>query len=401
MEPFSVYVHVPFCLHKCPYCDFNTYAVTQIPDQEYGDALLAELDARLAAKEWQDRNVQTIFFGGGTPSLLSPKTIARFINGLRGRLKFNQDIEITLEANPGSTSYDRLAEFLAAGINRISFGAQSFNDKTLRSLGRIHTSQQIDLAIEDSRAAGFSNINLDLIYGVPDQSMEELSADIQRFIATGVEHISTYHLTIEHGTPFFAAQKRGVIKLPEDDLVVDMMQEILVRLEEGGFKRYEISNFARSNYHSRHNCAYWLGHDYLGLGAGAHSFCRSSSGSLFGARWANFALPKEYINKATSLGAAESWREELSLSDAIFERVFLGMRLLSGVSKAGFIKLFNAPIEDIYGEVLEGLIKQDLIELTPEELKLTPRGLLLADSVISEFAKPCVSNVTTAIPSKL
>ena len=397
MNPFSIYIHIPYCLHKCPYCDFNSYAVSVFPEREYAGALLAELDYRASLPEWRGRPVQTVFFGGGTPSLFSPSTIRKIVAAICNTFQVHDQVEITLEANPGTVSPDSLLGFREAGINRLSLGAQSFSPETLKILGRMHTPVQTESAVAAARAAGFTNINLDLIYGVPKQTLHDLKNDLAATLALQPEHISAYGLTIEKGTEFFTAVKKRTLKLPREGVVIEMMEEINRFLPARDLIRYEISNFAKRGKEARHNMAYWNGDNYLGLGAGAHSFVSAATHNNRVAlkRWSNYASPKQYIEQAAAKGDASSWHDELSPEAAMFEFFFLGLRKVQGVNLDTFEALFGISAETLYPATITILCDQGLITRSGKSLALTERGLMLADSVIANFATP------EALPSEV
>lgn len=388
MKPFSIYIHIPFCLHKCPYCDFNTYAVPRVPEEEYIEALLAELDYRLFESAWRGREVQTIYFGGGTPSLFSGGGIRSIISFICRRLPVATDAEISMEINPGTASIDLLSSFHAAGVNRASFGVQSFQSRVLKTLGRMHTPEQAEIVVDNARAAGFQNVSIDLIYGVPNQSMDDLHADLNKVQLLNPDHISAYGLTIEKGTPFFQRYRTGRLKLLDEGLVVDMMETLCQRLEEIDLNRYEISNFAKPGYEARHNMAYWDGDDYLGLGAGAHSFSslgRMDAENAHPARWANYALPNKYMKEAISKGKAESWSDTLSEKDLMFEFFFLGLRKCRGVRLDDFSARFGSSVYEVYPTLMKVLSQQGYLQTRDGYLALTQKGLLFADTVIENF----------------
>lgn len=398
MRPCSVYLHIPFCFHKCPYCDFNTYAVPRMPEEAYVASLLAELDARAASIAFRGRTVRTVYFGGGTPSLLSAHAIDRILSALRSSFDWERGMEVSLEANPGAVTAELLSGYHAAGINRLSFGAQSLNPTTLRALGRIHTPEQIEQAIITARQSGFTNVSLDLMFGAPEQSLSDLETDIRAVAALRPNHISTYGLTIEKGTPFFVAHKRGVLKLPPEDVVADMLELATTLLDSLGFARYEISNYAIPGFEARHNLAYWNGDDYLGLGAGAHSYVRSTepSDDRWGERWSNFALPDKYMSEAQGRGTAASWNDTLDLRGALFEYFFLGLRKIAGVSLPEFQQTFGASAHAIYGEQIRALVGHRLLSIHGDMIRLTPEGLMVADSVIENFAEPDLTHYRRA-----
>lgn len=387
-RPFSLYVHIPFCTHKCPYCDFNTYAVPAMPEQEYLEAILVELDAMAARQEWRGRTVQTIFFGGGTPSLLSVRAVTKFINVVRGYFEVAPDIEISLEANPGTVTSDTLNGYLAAGVNRLSFGAQSFRAKVLRALGRMHSPEQTEAAIAAARNAGFSNISVDLIFGAPEQTYADFEYDFSQIKALAPPHLSLYGLTIEEGTPFYASYARGDLNLPPEDEVAAMFENAPLLAANFNLQRYEISNFAKPGYEAKHNSAYWNGDDYLGLGAGAHSYVRKFAPEdlIYGVRWSSFANPKEYMQQVHENGVAISWHDQVSRQAAIFEFFFLGLRRSRGISFGEFEALFGCTPHESYPNVIELLLQEGFLEPSAEGVLLSKRGLSLADSVIENFA---------------
>lgn len=387
--PFSLYVHIPYCSRRCPYCDFNTYVEARIPEREYTDALIAELSFRVSQPEWQGRTLKTIFFGGGTPSIFHPSSIDYFISKACLMLPIDERAEISLEVNPGSVVRENLIGFRDAGINRLSFGAQSFTPHTLHSLGREHSVDDIVKAVTLSRSIGFDNISLDLMYGAPRQTLAEFKHDLREAQRLDPTHISAYGLTIEKGTPFYHRFKGGLLKLPGEGSVLRMIEELNAFLGFHGFTRYEISNYAKKSFEARHNLTYWNGEDYLGLGAGAHSFVSSQPvQDLYGKRWANFALPQSYIEAATRNGTAESWNEYLTRDSAMFEFFFLGLRKLAGVSVSEFQSRFGVSLEQLYRGAVQVLTAEELLAREGDFLRLTERGLLVSDSVIENFTTP-------------
>lgn len=389
-RPFSVYVHIPYCLHRCPYCDFNTYALTSIPEKEYLSALLAELDFRATEDDWKNRQVQSIYFGGGTPSLFSAAAIKQVIYAVSNLFTLKTEAEVTLEANPGTINPESLKDYYTSGVNRISLGAQTFDPDLLKTLGRIHSPEQIEVAVNAARDVGFKNISLDLIYGIPGQDIEKLKFDLKELIRLDPRHISAYGLTIEKGTPFYLKYKKGEFELPSEDEVIEMMTEINSFLPSCGYKRYEISNYAERGYEAKHNLVYWHGGDYLGVGAGAHSLCVAYNGQSrqSARRWANFALPNKYIKECVTHGHAQSWKETLDAEKLMFEFFFLGLRKTEGVSFAEFEIAFGKSIEAVYPSTLHILLDQQLLERENGNLRLSAKGLDLADSVIENFAQP-------------
>jgi oxygen-independent coproporphyrinogen-3 oxidase len=271
---FSLYIHIPWCQSKCPYCDFNSHAASAWPETEYTRALITELEHRAVAPPFAGDHIKTIFFGGGTPSLFEPGSIGAIIDAVERTCGIDRDAEITLEANPGTVDAAKLSGFRAAGVNRISFGAQSFNDVTLKFLGRIHSADETRAAAQLAHRAGFDRLNLDLIFAVPGQTTADVLFDIESVAALEPDHISAYNLTFEEGTAFFTDLKRGRIKqLPTDEQAA-MYSIVREEIPRRGYPMYEISNYARPGHEARHNLAYWRAESYLGIGAGAHSFAR-------------------------------------------------------------------------------------------------------------------------------
>jgi oxygen-independent coproporphyrinogen-3 oxidase len=397
---FSVYIHLPYCLKKCPYCDFNTYAVNEVPERRYSDAVVREIEAAAESPTWAGRPIATVFFGGGTPSLFAPATIGAMLERLASRFGFESDAEITLEANPGSlegAAADKLAGFRAAGVNRLSVGGQSFNARHLATLGRVHGPAEITNALEQARRAGFANVSCDLIFAVPGQTLDDWADDLRRVIELAPDHVSAYNLTYESGTPLTGLRNAGRIEAAGEELESDMYELAIERLGRAGLRHYEISNFARPNREARHNLAYWTWRDYLGIGAGAHGFARERdgganggagdgrdiAGGVWGRRYANVRLPEKYMN-AEDHGFADG-REVIDRETAIEEYVMLGLRLIDGLSLDEFRATFGAGIDE-ERPALAGLRDGKLLEDDGERLKLTPRGLMLADSVIARVA---------------
>lgn len=385
-RPFSLYVHVPFCAQKCPYCDFNTYATNSLPEESYIAALCSELDLFARDPRFSGRKIATIFFGGGTPSMLSPAAIGKVIAHANGLFPVVPNAEVTIEANPNISQVGTFGALRDVGVTRISFGVQSFSNDRLKLLGRDHSAEQASQAIEHVDAAGITNISLDLIFGVPGQTLEDLEQDINCALKLPLTHLSTYSLTIEPGTPFFQRQERGLLTMPKDALVVRMLELIPVILEPRGFKRYEISNYAKPSYESAHNQAYWTGSDYLGIGAGAHSYVARHEGELLKAadRWSTLALPQSYM-KAIGEGGAISWREQLDEQALQFEFLYLGLRMMKGVDAKRFAALFQRSIWDVYGDTLKDLSNEGFLLIEGDSVQLTSRGVSVADSVFERF----------------
>jgi len=379
---FSLYAHIPYCQAKCPYCDFNSHAAAAWPEEDYTHALIEEMTHRAKEASFNGSSISTIFFGGGTPSLFQPSSIEKIL-GTAGKIfGIENDAEITLEANPGTVDQQKLSGFRAAGINRLSFGAQSFNDATLKFLGRIHSADQTREAAKMAHRAGFERLNLDLIFAVPGQTSAEVLHDIAEASALEPDHISAYNLTFEEGTVFFSEMRRGKIRPLESDEQADMYAVVREELPRRGYAMYEISNYATPGRECRHNLTYWHNETYLGLGAGAHGFAREGAG---GRRWWNERTPARYIALATERGIAETGSETVEPRIAMGEFVFLNLRLREGFAPTDFNARFGTSFNQAFGARSARLFEGGLLENRAGRIRLTDRGLELADSIFAEF----------------
>ena len=366
LPPLSVYVHIPWCLKKCPYCDFNSHALRSAaeapPEARYVDALVADLEASLPFV-W-GRRVQTVFIGGGTPSLFAPESIARLVAAIRARLPLEPGCEITMEANPGTFERDRFRAFAEAGITRLSIGVQSFDDGCLSGLGRVHDAAQARAAIDEARAA-FATWNIDLMYALPGQSLDAFDADLAAALACAPPHLSVYHLTIEPNTRFARYPPSG---LPDADLAADMLDRIVARTAAAGFERYEVSAFARPGQRSRHNINYWAFGDYLGIGAGAHGKLSFAHRIL---RQVRLRDPVAYMAGAEA-GAAVASEVEVARADLAFEYMLNALRLREGFELAAFSERTGLGISAIDKPLAEaerrGLITRDFQRVRPTSL---------------------------------
>ncbi|RMF21699.1 MAG: radical SAM family heme chaperone HemW [Deltaproteobacteria bacterium] len=396
----SVYIHVPYCLKRCPYCDFNTYAVTRVPEDEYVAALLREIESAAKRPPWNGRRIETVFFGGGTPSLLTPDSVGRILERLDEMFGIEVDAEVSLEANPGSlegSAPERLAGLRRAGVNRLSIGAQSFDDRHLSTLGRIHQSADTIATVAAARSAGIENLSLDLIFAVPGQSIDDWKRDLERVIELSPEHISAYGLTYEEGTPIQRDLDAGKIERVREETEAAMYETCISMLAGAGYRHYEISNFARPGYQCRHNMTYWSWEDYLGLGAGAHGFyrctgaspspqpCSEASGEdrPWAVRYANVRSPGAYM--AAAPGRTVEHAETVSRETAMSEFILLGLRLIDGLPLARFEHVFGTRL-DCRSASYRFLARSGFLHREDGHLRLTRRGLLLADSVIARLA---------------
>jgi oxygen-independent coproporphyrinogen-3 oxidase len=378
LPPLSLYIHLPWCLKKCPYCDFNSHEMraADMPEQRYLDAVMADLEAALPLI-W-GRTVHTIFIGGGTPSLFSPESIDRLLGGIRARLKLAPACEITLEANPGTFEKDRFKAFRAAGVTRLSVGVQSFNDDYLKTLGRVHDRAQALAAVEEA-AQAFDTFNLDIMYALPGQTMATLKEDMATALALAPPHISIYHLTIEPNTYF--AKFPPVI--PEEDTAYDMLDLITDMTGQAGLNRYEVSAYAKDGHHCAHNVNYWQFGDYLGLGAGAHSKLSFAHRVV---RQVRFREPRLYMDKALA-GNCLAQIEEVSRADLPFEYMLNALRLKDGFSLQQFSERTGLAMTAIQKGLAEaerqGLIERDFVRVKP-----SVRGFDFLNDLQSLFLPP-------------
>jgi len=373
----SLYVHIPYCQRKCPYCDFNSYGTAAWPEDRYTEALLREIRYAAGITAWADQEIATIFFGGGTPSLFAPVSIARVLAGVGDWFPITCDAEITLEANPGTVARDALQCLRIAGVNRMSFGAQSFNDRHLATLGRAHGAEAAREAVELARQAGFGDINTDLIFGIPGQSVADWIADLDAATSLAPEHISAYNLTYEQGAPFHAWRADGQLRPVSEDDEAEMFTEAARVLRMAGYEHYEISNYALPGKECRHNLTYWRRQPYLGVGAGAHSFAAAAP---YGCRWANARPPEQYMELVSNQGHAVVMNEKPNREQAIGEFLLLGLRLSDGVACDRFTALFGTPPEQAL-PALGWLVEAGLVETVEARIRLTSKGVLQADSV--------------------
>ena len=369
--PLSLYVHIPFCASKCAYCDFASFPDREGDWRRYFEALWGELDGWREALAGHE--VATVFFGGGTPTLVDAEYIEETLARCRAAVPFADGAEITLEGNPGTLTPEKLAAYGRAGVNRLSLGAQSFDDGLLKSLGRIHTAAQIGEAVAMARAAGFGNINLDLMYALPGQTEGQWRDTLERAAALGVEHVSAYSLIVEEGTPMARRVAAGEALLPDDDGVNAMQREAVARLARAGYQRYEISNYAKPGHACRHNLVYWNRGEYLGLGCAAHS--------LFGGR--RFHNPEAL--DAYLAGERALDNQEMTLRDAMEETVMLSTRTARGLDLDRWQRDFGVPFERGRAAALRRLERGGLIETDGGAVRLTLRGMELHNAVVLEL----------------
>ena len=372
--PLALYAHFPWCVQKCPYCDFNSYTLRdELPEQRYVEVLLRDLDAQL--RDLEVRPLTSIFLGGGTPSLFAPAAIGRVIEHARKSMGFAGDIEITLEANPGTIERGRFAEYRAAGVTRVSLGAQSFDERQLKLLGRIHSADETRRAAEELHAAGLSNFNLDLMYALPGQTADQALADLHAALALKPSHLSQYHLTIEPGTVFAAAPPVQ----PADEIVDDMLERCLQSLEQAGFEQYEVSGYARAGAQCAHNLNYWNFGDYLGIGAGAHGKI-SFAGSDLIVRTQQTREPRRYL--AAEPGALV--RKQIARAELPFEFAMNGFRLVRGFGDEVFESRTGLAVE-VLERALAPLVARGLVQRDEKHWSATPKGFRFLNDILVEL----------------
>ena len=376
--PQALYIHIPFCAVRCHYCDFNTYAGLEKYFEPYADAVREEI--RQAAGEYGRLPIQTIFIGGGTPTVLPPGQLGGILAACREHFAVAPDAEITSEANPGTVDQAHFTALRALGVNRLSMGVQSFDEAELKWLGRIHSAGEAEQAFDAAHAAGFTNINLDFIFGLPGQAPGALARTLERAVGLGPEHLSLYSLTVEAGTPLADSVRRGRVPAPDDDLAADLYLASQDLLAAHGYAQYEISNWAKDASHQcRHNLVYWRDEAYLGFGAGAHSYARDR-------RWWNVRPVPQYIKRINAGMLAVSGQETVGRRLEMGETMMLGLRLvLEGVGESGFRARFGVSLDEAFGEELAAVTARGLIERLPARVRLTAEGRLLGNRVFAEF----------------
>lgn len=383
----GIYVHVPFCTRRCYYCDFNTYTLDRRAVVTYLDALAkeielvrSELDKQGAIQDGDKGAFDTLFIGGGTPTCLSGKDLKTLVGRVKDAFPLKVDAEITSEANPGSSNTDKFKSLREAGVNRLSLGVQSFDDGLLSRLGRTHTATEAVQAFEAAREAGFDNINLDLMFALPGQTKAMWKKSLLRTVQLAPEHISCYSLIVEDGTPFGRAYEKGRLTLPDEDDEYDMYQAAIDLLGEAGYELYEISNFARAERRSLHNSIYWRNDDYLAFGPGAH-------GSWQGVRYANIRLPSDYAKKLETGQRPFEFVQTTEPSEQMDDTMIFGLRMTDGVLRADFKARFGRDVKEVYPEQIDSLQDLGLLEVTDRVVRLSRKGLPIANQVFAEFLR--------------
>lgn len=370
-KPSSAYVHIPFCTQICYYCDFSKVFIKNQPVDAYLEHLIQE------TRSYEIGKLRTLYIGGGTPTALSAQQLAYLLTELLKVMDLSEVEEFTIEANPGDLDPDKIAVLKESQVNRVSLGVQTFDNKMLKKIGRSHQEQDIYDNIRHLKQAGFDNISIDLIYALPGQTMDQVKENVAKAIDLDIPHMSLYSLILENHTVFMNRMRRGKLPLPKEELEAEMFEYIIEELEKAGFEHYEISNFSKPGFESRHNLVYWDNAEYYGLGAGA-------SGYVDGIRYKNHGPIRHYL-EAVEAGKARITEEHLTLEEKMEEELFLGLRKKTGVSKARFEEKFGISFDQRYGQVVASLTEQGLLVPDDKQVRMTKRGLFLGDTVAEKF----------------
>ena len=371
----SIYIHIPFCTQICHYCDFNKFFIQNQPVDGYIHSLIQEMDLYHLS---QNEPMSTIFIGGGTPSALEPNQLEQLLNATKEKIKLAPGYEFTVEANPGDLTKDKMRIMKEAGVNRLSLGVQSFNEELLKKIGRAHNVRDVYETIDMAREAGFENISIDLIYSLPGQTLADLEDTLDRALQLDLPHFSAYSLIIEPKTVFYIMLNKGKLSLPGEDAEASMYEYVMERLTKAGYQQYEISNFAKAGYESRHNLVYWNNEEYYGLGAGAHGY-------LNGVRYHNHGPLKKYMNAIKENRKPIIEQITVSLKEKMEEEMFLGLRKMEGVSPQAFQQKFSQDIQDVFGDTLNRMVSDGLLEISEGRIKLTQSGKLMGNEVFQAF----------------
>ena len=370
-KPSSAYVHIPFCTQICYYCDFSKVFIKNQPVDAYLEHLIQE------TRSYEIGKLRTLYIGGGTPTALSAQQLAYLLTELPKVMDLSEVEEFTIEANPGDLDPDKISVLKDSQVNRVSLGVQTFDNKMLKKIGRSHQEQDIYDNIRHLKQVGFDNISIDLIYALPGQTMDQVKENVAKAIELDIPHMSLYSLILENHTVFMNRMRRGKLPLPKEELEAEMFEYIIEELEKAGFEHYEISNFSKPGFESRHNLVYWDNAEYYGLGAGA-------SGYVDGIRYKNHGPIRHYL-EAVEAGKARITEEHLTLEEKMEEELFLGLRKKTGVSKARFEEKFGVSFDQRYGQVVASLTEQGLLVPDDKQVRMTKRGLFLGDTVAEKF----------------
>lgn len=385
--PRAIYMHIPFCTNKCFYCDFNSYVLKDQPVMDYLRALEREME--YTVQQHPPGTIDTIFVGGGTPTVLKNDEMEYFLKSIRTYFPdWSDNIEFTMEANPGTTDADKLAIMKAGGVNRVSFGVQAFQNDLLTGIGRIHNTDDVYRSLENARKVGLDNLSIDLMFGLPNQTLDMLSYSVDRALELDLPHYSIYSLKVEENTLFHTMFQKNQLPLPDEEVELKMYLLLMEKMKQAGYEQYEISNFAKPGYGSRHNMTYWRNEDYYGLGAGAHGY-------VAGERHMNIKGVNPY-NEAAQQGLPRLDHAEIDREEAMEDFMMVGLRMLEGVSKERFTRQFDgAELDDIFRGPIQKLMQKELLEVTAEGYRLSEKGLLFGNDVFGEFVGSLVQQTET------
>jgi putative oxygen-independent coproporphyrinogen III oxidase len=371
----SAYIHIPFCEHICHYCDFNKFYLEGQPVDEYLISLGKEMKSRVG--KGNSEEIDTIFVGGGTPTALNAKQLDQLCAGITGNLPFNKG-EFTFEANPGDLTEDKLKVLIDHGVNRLSFGVQSFNDDLLKGIGRSHRSKDVYASLETAQKVGFTNISIDLIYSLPNQTEEDFQDTLKKALELQLPHYSAYSLIVEPKTVFYNLMRKGKLPLPSQEQEANMYELLMDTMAKYGINQYEISNFAKEGYESKHNLVYWDNNEYYGLGAGAHGY-------INGVRYSNYGPLKKYMEPINEGSLPTIQEHHVIREEMMEEEMFLGLRKVEGVSRAAFSEKFGCSIESVFKPSLEEMQNRKLLLVDDERVALTKHGRFLGNEVFQSF----------------
>lgn len=376
--PKAIYIHIPFCTNKCFYCDFNSYVLKDQPVMDYLRALDREME--MTVRETPPGEIKTIFVGGGTPTVLNPKEMEFFLSSVRKNFpNWAEDIEFTMEANPGTTDAEKLAVMKAGGVNRVSFGVQAFQNELLTGIGRIHDTDDVYRSLENAHRAGLDNLSIDLMFGLPNQTVEMLEYSVGKALELGLPHYSIYSLKVEENTLFHTLYQKNQLPLPGEEDELNMYLLLMERMKAAGYKQYEISNFAKPGFESRHNITYWRNEDYYGFGAGAHGYVGRQ-------RHINIKGVNPYVEAAgQKLPRLEQFT--VKKEEAMEDFVMVGLRMLDGIREADFVSQFGVSLAETFGRQLNKMLSAGLLEMHEDRrgYRLSERGVLFGNEVFGEF----------------
>lgn len=379
----AVYIHIPFCTNKCFYCDFNSYVLKDQPVMDYLRALDKEMELTVQANP--PGRIKSIFVGGGTPTVLKPNEMEYFLQSVKRHFpEWSDSIEFSMEANPGTTDLEKLSVMRQGGVNRISFGVQAFQNTLLTGIGRIHDTDDVYRSLDNARRAGFDNMSIDLMFGLPNQTLDMLAESVDKALELELPHYSIYSLKVEENTLFHTMYQRNQLPLPDEEDELNMYLLLMERMKAAGYKQYEISNFAKPGFESRHNMTYWRNEDYYGLGAGAHGYVGRQ-------RHVNIKGVSPY-NEAANKGLPRLESFEISKEEAMEDFLMVGLRVLDGVSRSRFREQFGISMEDVFAGPLNKMVGAGLLDATEDGYKLSSKGILFGNDVFGEFIGSLTTN---------